>query len=75
LYSTDILEHSKTLKSREVELQLERQTGFEIERTNQIILQKVPGQQVGIKLVTQQSEVRIFSGNNQFKSRQEWYGV
>ena len=44
-----------------MELQLERQIGYEVEKTSNIILHKIPGQQVGIKLVTQQSEVRIFS--------------
>jgi len=42
-------------------LQVERQTGFEVERTINLSIAKMPGQQVGIKLVTQQSQVRIFS--------------
>jgi len=50
-----------TRTSRELELQVERQTGFEVERTINLSIAKMPGQQVGIKLVTQQSQVRIFS--------------
>ena len=42
-------------------MQVERQTGFEVERTINLSIAKMPGQQVGIKLVTQQSQVRIFS--------------
>ena len=49
-----------TRNSRQLDLQIERQTGFEIEQTMNIVLHKAPGQQVGIKLVTQQSQVNIY---------------
>ena len=49
-----------TRNSRQLDLQIERQTGFEIEQTMNIVLHKAPGQQVGIKLVTQQSQVIRF---------------
>ena len=59
-----------TRNSRQLDLQIERQTGFEIEQTMNIVLHKAPGQQVGIKLVTQQSQVirfKLFITKNESK--------
>ena len=48
-----------TRNCRQLDLQIERQSGFEVEKTIQIVLNKAPGQQVGIKLVTQLSQVNF----------------